>query len=96
MKEFNFEGKTYIAWGNILGGLKLKTSYFSYKKTIPISSHKNFYDTAKKYKSSCDVFYCVEDGELYMPLDKCLVLVNKEVLYTKHFKKIEEYKKWYQ
>ena len=95
MKEFEFECRKYKPVGNILGGFNVKTSWFSWQKTIPYSSWKNFMKVAKKHKASCDIYLCLEDNNYYIPLNNCLALINKKVLETKYFKSINEYQKWY-
>lgn len=92
---FDFEGKTYKPIGNILGGFEVRTSWFSWQKTIPYSSWENFMKVAKKHKSGCDIYLCLEDNNYYIPLDNCLALINEKVFETKYFKSINEYKKWY-
>jgi hypothetical protein len=95
MKKFEFEGKTYRPIGNILGGFVVKSSYFNWKKTIEYSCWENFMKVAKKNKASCDIYKCLDDENYYIPLNKCLALVDEKVFNTKYFKSIEEYSKWY-
>ncbi len=95
-RMFEFEGKTYYPFGNILGGFAMKTSWASTLFTIPYSSHKNFYKVAKKHKASCDVFYCYETDKFYIPCNNQLFNVNTEVFRTKYFKALSEYNRWYQ
>lgn len=94
-KIFEFEGKTYKPIGNILGGFVEKSHWYSWKKKIEYSSWKNFIKVAKKHKGSCDIYLCLEDNNYYIPLNNCLALVDEYVFKTKHFKSINDYKKWY-
>jgi hypothetical protein len=50
---------------------------------------------AKKNKAKCDIFKCLNDGNYYIPTNKCLALIDEKVFNTKHFKSIEKYSKWY-
>ena len=94
-RTFQFETKTYKPVGNILGGFMVKTRWYSWKKTISYSGWENFMKVAKKNKASCDIYLCLQDNKHYIPLDKCLALVDERVFETKHFKSIDLYKRWY-
>lgn len=98
-KLFSFEGKMYYPIGNILGGFSTKARWCSTRNTIPYSGHENFYKIAKKHKASCDIFFCYELGDYFIPCETCLCELYKSpvsVFQTKYFKDIDSYMRWYQ
>lgn len=92
-RQFEFDGLTFEAVGNILGGWRARSDAIVFDNSNPILQkkidYKAFYKKAKKEHLSCDVYRIIGDYENYYMLgSRAIFKVNLEGC---KFKTCDEY-----